>query len=34
MNEATNGVIYISMGSNIKMKEMDSEKLSAFIKVL
>ena len=33
MDEAKHGVIFFSMGSNIRMKEMDSEKLAAFIKV-
>lgn len=33
MDEAKHGVIFFSMGSNIRMKEMDLEKREAFIKV-
>ena len=33
MDEAKHGVIFVSMGSNIRMKNMDPEKREAFIKV-
>ena len=33
MDEAKHGVIFVSMGSLISMKEMDLEKREAFIKV-